>query len=60
MEERNKRITVSLTGEMYEALRKFAFDGNVSLSAALSELCGEGLERKSYLEADKSKQEESL
>ena len=55
MEERNKRITVSLTEEMYEALRKFAFDKKTSLSTALGELCREGLEKKSYLESNNVK-----
>ena len=48
MEERTKRITVSLTEETYETLRRFAFDKNCSLSTALMILCEESLEEFGY------------
>lgn len=48
MEDKQKRITVSLSEECYEALRKFAFDANASLSSAAKTLCEEGLELRDY------------
>lgn len=48
MNERNKRITVSLSEECYEALRKYAFDVNTSLSMAMNRLCEERLETLRY------------
>ena len=43
MKDRTKRITVSLTEETYEELRRFAFESRSSLSKALMILCEEGL-----------------
>ncbi len=48
MQEQQKRITVSLSEECYEALRKYAYDANLSLSAAAKQLCQESLERHKY------------
>ena len=48
MEDKQKRISVSLSKECYEALRKFAFDTNASLSTAAKVLCEEGLKRHNY------------
>lgn len=48
MEDKQKRITVSLTEECYEALRKYAFDANQSLSSAAKHLCEEGLQLHEY------------
>ena len=56
MEERNKRITVSLTEALYEALRKYAFDYNISLSTALSNLCHDGLIQNEYMASNRTKQ----
>ena len=48
MEDRTKRITVSLTEETYEALRLFAFDSRSSLSTAVMVLCEDGLVEREY------------
>lgn len=48
MEANQKRITVALPDESYEALRRFAFDNKISLSAALKVLCETGLENRKY------------
>lgn len=43
MSDTQKRITVALSEDCYEALRKYAYDTNKSLSGATKQLCEEGL-----------------
>lgn len=48
MEDKQKRISVSLSEECYEALRRYAYDTNASLSTAAKRLCEESLKALSY------------